>query len=58
MCTETTSWIKHAGGVGQLMQLRGAHRHREGFDYVMFLAFRGIIVCIVCLDIMAKCWLT
>jgi hypothetical protein len=27
------------------MQVRGAKRHREGFDYAMFLAFRGMIVC-------------
>lgn len=45
MPTEKTSWIRHAGGAGRLMQIRGAHRHREGFDHVMFLGFRGIIVC-------------
>ena len=44
MCTEKTSWIKHAGGAGRLMQIRGAHRHKEGFDYTMFLGFRALLV--------------
>ncbi|KAH7343068.1 hypothetical protein BKA65DRAFT_505459 [Rhexocercosporidium sp. MPI-PUGE-AT-0058] len=44
MRTQNTSWVTHAGGAGRLMQIRGAHRHKEGFDYIMFLGFRGIII--------------
>jgi Fungal specific transcription factor domain/Fungal Zn(2)-Cys(6) binuclear cluster domain len=38
------SWIKHAGGAGALMQLRGPKAHRYGLDRSMFLAYRNIIV--------------
>ncbi len=44
MRTENNSWVRHAGGAGRLMQIRGAHRHREGFDHIMFMGYRGIIV--------------
>ncbi|KAL2075240.1 hypothetical protein VTL71DRAFT_183 [Oculimacula yallundae] len=44
MRTQDVSWVTHAGGAGKLMQIRGAQRHREGFDYIMFLGFRGIII--------------
>lgn len=44
MHTERLSWVTHAGGAGRLMQIRGAFRHKNGFDYIMFLGFRGIIV--------------
>ncbi len=46
ICTEATSWVKHAGGAGRLMHVRGAHNHQEGFDYFMYLAFCGAIVCL------------
>jgi hypothetical protein len=46
------AWITHAGGVGRLVQLRGAHRHTSAFDYSMFLAARGYIVS-VCLFLTA-----
>ncbi|KUJ18075.1 uncharacterized protein LY89DRAFT_36969 [Mollisia scopiformis] len=41
---ENTSWIKHAGGTGALLQVRGAHLHESEFDYYMFLACRGPII--------------
>ncbi|KAG4433163.1 hypothetical protein IFR05_011347 [Cadophora sp. M221] len=44
MHTERLSWVTHAGGAGRLMQIRGALRHKDGFDYIMFLGFRGIII--------------
>ena len=44
MRTEKVSWVTHAGGAGRLIQIRGAHRHREGSDLIMFLGFRAIIV--------------
>ncbi|MCJ1339617.1 hypothetical protein MMC09_004907 [Bachmanniomyces sp. S44760] len=39
-CTERGAWIRHAGGAGRLLQLRGPERHRTGFDRVLFLACR------------------
>lgn len=42
--TESTSWLRHAGGAARLMQIRGAGRHSTGLDYLMFLTFRGAIV--------------
>ncbi|PVH69189.1 hypothetical protein DL98DRAFT_626174 [Cadophora sp. DSE1049] len=41
---ENTTWIKHAGGTGALLQMRGARLHESEFDYYMFLACRGPIV--------------
>ncbi len=38
------SWIRHAGGAGALMRMRGPERHRYGFDREIFLAFRHTIV--------------
>jgi hypothetical protein len=38
------SWIRHAGGAGALMQVRGPDRHRYGFDREIFLAFRNSII--------------
>ena len=38
------SWIKHAGGAGALMKMRGAQRHRYGFDREIFLACRHSII--------------
>jgi hypothetical protein len=38
------SWMKHASGIGRLMQLRGSALHRNEFDNSMIKAFRGIIV--------------
>ena len=39
-CTETNSWVKHAGGTANLMRLRGPARHRTGFDGAVFMACR------------------
>ena len=38
------SWVRHAGGAGTLMRIRGAARHRYGFDREMFLAYRHTIL--------------
>lgn len=38
------SWVKHAGGAGVLMRIRGAARHRHGFDREMFLAYRHALI--------------
>ena len=38
------SWIRHAGGVGTLMKIRGPSRHRTGFDRDMFLAYRHALI--------------
>ena len=43
-CTERDSWIRHAGGVARLMQLRGPNRHRTGVDREIFLASRFSLV--------------
>ena len=42
-CTEQNSWVRHAGGAGHLMMLRGAGRHRTDFDKAIFLACRYAI---------------
>lgn len=41
---EDDSWIRHAGGAGTLMRIRGPARHRYGFDREMYLAFRLALV--------------
>jgi len=38
------SWVRHAGGAAALMRLRGAARHRYGFDREIFLAYRHTII--------------
>lgn len=38
------SWVRHAGGAGTLMRIRGASAHRYGFDREMFLAYRHAII--------------
>ena len=38
------AWIRHAGGAGALMRMRGPERHRYGFDREIFLAFRHTVV--------------
>lgn len=43
-CTEQHSWIRHAGGAGRLIRARGPERHREGFDQIVFMACRHILV--------------
>lgn len=43
-CTEKDSWIRHAGGAGHLMRLRGPERHRSGLGRVCFLAYRHSLV--------------
>ena len=36
--------MRHASGVGRLMQARGAEAHGNEWDVSMILAFRGLIV--------------
>lgn len=43
-CTEKNSWIKHAGGAGQLIQARGPKSFLHGFDRAIFLVFRASII--------------
>ena len=42
--TEKDSWIRHAGGAGHLMRLRGPDRHRSGLGRISFLAYRHSLV--------------
>ena len=41
---DNASWVRHAGGAGTLMRLRGPWRHRSGVDKEMFLAYRNSII--------------
>jgi hypothetical protein len=43
-CTERDSWVRHAGGAGHLMRLRGPSRHLTGFGRDAFLAYRHSLV--------------
>lgn len=43
-CTEKHSWVRHAGGAGNLMRLRGPDRHRTGIDSAVFLACRYTLI--------------
>ncbi|KAL9105505.1 MAG: hypothetical protein Q9227_009335 [Pyrenula ochraceoflavens] len=47
-CTTSTSFVKHAGGAGALMRIRGPAAHRHGFDKAMFLAFRNLLIVHAC----------
>ena len=43
-CTDRHSWIKHAGGAGHLIRLRGPARHRTGIDRTVFMACRYSLI--------------
>lgn len=43
-CTSAYSWVRHAGGAGKLIRIRGPARHRSGFDRLVFLACRYSII--------------
>jgi Fungal specific transcription factor domain len=43
-CTENNSWVRHAGGAGHLMRLRGPERHRTCLGRSCFLAYRHSLV--------------
>ncbi len=43
-CTDQNSWIKHAGGTGHLICLRGPDRHRSGFGCSVFIACRHSLI--------------
>ncbi|KAG8528785.1 uncharacterized protein KY384_006473 [Bacidia gigantensis] len=43
-CTDSNSWLSHAGGAGNLIRLRGPDRHRSGHGKSVFLAFRYFLV--------------
>ncbi|KIX09639.1 uncharacterized protein Z518_00720 [Rhinocladiella mackenziei CBS 650.93] len=38
------SWVRHAGGAGTLMRIRGPARHLHGVDRDVYLAYRHTIV--------------
>ena len=38
------SWIRHAGGAGTLMRMRGPERHRTGFDREIYLSYRHALI--------------
>jgi len=38
------TWVRHAGGAGTLMKLRGVGKHRSGFDREIFRAYRHALV--------------
>ena len=50
------TWVKHAGGAGMLMQMRGPRAHRHGMDRSMFLAYRNTLV-IEAFDALQPCFL-
>ena len=41
---ENESWIRHAGGAGTLMRIRGPWKHRHGFDREIYLSFRHALI--------------
>lgn len=43
-CTDRHSWIKHAGGAGHLIKIRGPARHRAGVDRAVFVACRYSLI--------------
>ncbi len=43
-CTTKDSWIKHAGGAGQLIRLRGPAAHRTGIAKAVFMACRFSLI--------------
>ena len=43
-CTDRDSWVRHAGGAGRLIQLRGPDRHRTGFGRLVFAACRSSLI--------------
>ena len=38
------AWIRHAGGVGALMRVRGPASHRNGFGREIYLAYRNYLI--------------
>ena len=38
------SWVRHAGGAGTLMRIRGPSRHLKGVDRDIFLAYRHTVI--------------
>ncbi|KAJ9617079.1 hypothetical protein H2200_000800 [Cladophialophora chaetospira] len=38
------SWVRHSGGAGLLMRIRGPNRHLSGLDRDVFLAYRHTII--------------
>ena len=43
-CTDRNSWIRHAGGAGRLIHLRGPKRYGSGLGKLVFLASRFSII--------------
>ena len=50
------SWVRHAGGAGTLMKMRGPSRHLRGFDREIFLAYRHALI-ISAFEAEAPCFL-
>ncbi len=50
------SWVRHAGGAGTLMKLRGPNKHRNGFDREIYLAYRHALI-IQAFEICTPCFL-
>ena len=50
------SWVRHAGGAGTLMKLRGPNKHRTGFDREIYLAYRHALI-IQAFEIDSPCFL-
>ena len=42
------SWLRHAGGAGALIRIRGAARHRYGFHRELYLAYRHNLIIEAC----------
>lgn len=41
---DSTSWIKHANGLSQLVKFRGCDSYQTEFDHTLLKASRGLIV--------------
>ncbi|KAE8136520.1 C6 zinc finger domain protein [Aspergillus pseudotamarii] len=41
---DSTSWIKHAKGLSQLVRFRGCDRYQTEFDHTLLKASRGLII--------------
>jgi hypothetical protein len=42
------SWLRHAGGAGTLIRIRGPARHRYGFHRELYLAYRHTLILEAC----------
>ncbi|KAF2810262.1 uncharacterized protein BDZ99DRAFT_520341 [Mytilinidion resinicola] len=42
--TESSSWLRHADGIGRLIKLRGPRRCETEFDFNMYMEVRGLLI--------------